>query len=197
MVFGKINLIIGEKNLCKKLIIVLLLFIIIVVILKECNIYNYVLKQFYPTKYSEYVEQYSKEYNVDYLLIYSIIKAESNFNKNAVSSSDAKGLMQIMDSTADEFLESNEKNNFDILDPQTNIEIGIKYYAYLSNKYNGNMLLALTAYNAGIGNVSDWISSGIIKSDGSDIENVPFKETNMYVRKIINNYKIYQKLYQN
>jgi len=57
------------------------------------------------------------------------------------------------------------------------------------------MLLALTAYNAGIGNVNTWIKNGIIKSDGSDIENIPYKETNMYVRKIIRNYKMYNKIY--
>ena len=57
------------------------------------------------------------------------------------------------------------------------------------------MLLALTAYNAGIGNVRTWIESGIIKEDGSDIENIPYKETNMYVRKILNNYRMYTQIY--
>ena len=56
-------------------------------------------------------------------------------------------------------------------------------------------MLASAAYNAGPGNVDKWISYGTIQSDGSDIENIPFKETNMYVRKIINNYKMYQKIY--
>ena len=74
--------------------------------------------------------------------------------------------------------------------------IGTKYYAELLKMYDGNMLLALTAYNAGIGNVNDWIKNGTIKKDGSDIENIPYKETNMYVRKIINNYKMYQSIYE-
>ena len=53
----------------------------------------------------------------------------------------------------------------------------------------------MAAYNAGMGTVSSWIEEGIIKADGSDIENIPYKETNMYVRKIMRDYEIYQKLY--
>ena len=61
--------------------------------------------------------------------------------------------------------------------------------------YKGNNILALTAYNAGMGNVDNWIKNGIIKSDGSDIENIPYKETNNYVRKILRDYKFYTQLY--
>lgn len=83
----------------------------------------------------------------------------------------------------------------DIYDPEKNIQLGTNYYSYLYKKYNRNIMLASAAYNAGPGNVDKWISYGTIQSDGSDIENIPFKETNMYVRKIINNYKMYQKIY--
>ena len=61
--------------------------------------------------------------------------------------------------------------------------------------YNETINLALAAYNAGIGNVDRWIKDGIIKEDGSNIENIPYKETNMYVRKILNNYTMYKKIY--
>ena len=63
----------------------------------------------------------------------------------------------------------------------------------LLQKYE-NIELAVTAYNAGIGTVDNWIEKGIIKSDGSDIENIPYKETNNYVRKILRDYKIYRNL---
>ena len=56
------------------------------------------------------------------------------------------------------------------------------------------MLLAITAYNAGMGNVNQWIRDGIIKADGSDIENSPYKETNMYVRKVMRDWKIYKSI---
>ncbi|MNT13252.1 Soluble lytic murein transglycosylase precursor [compost metagenome] len=82
-----------------------------------------------------------------------------------------------------------------LFDPNVNIKLGTKYFAMLNEKYN-NLELSLAAYNAGSGNVDSWIKNGIIKDDGSDIENIPFKETNNYVRKVINNYKIYKKIYK-
>lgn len=107
--------------------------------------------------------------------------------------------MQLMESTA---LEEAEEANQEITvieslyNPEINIKIGTKYYAKLIKKYDGNTLLALAAYNAGIGNVDNWIKNGIIKEDGSNIENIPFKETNSYVRKIVRDYKIYKQLYE-
>ncbi len=68
--------------------------------------------------------------------------------------------------------------------------MGTKYISMLIARY-GNIEVALAAYNAGSGNVDNWIANGTIQADGSDIENVPFKETNNYVRKIMRDYKIY------
>ena len=65
----------------------------------------------------------------------------------------------------------------------------------LLNKY-GNYYVAVAAYNAGPGTVDKWIDKGVIKSDGSDIEQIPYKETNNYVRKIIRDYGIYTNLYR-
>ena len=104
--------------------------------------------------------------------------------------------MQLMPATAIQLgktinVDCNEENikNVDI-----NINLGIKYISTLIEKYN-NIEVALSAYNAGTGNVDNWIEKGIIKKDGSDIENIPYKETNNYVRKILRDYKIYKKLY--
>lgn len=157
------------------------------------------LKTIYPTSYSEYVEKYAKEYGVDPFLIYAIIKAESNFNPNVVSSSNAVGLMQLMDATAEELarkLDIHYVKNVSLYNPELNIRLGTKYFSDLLKEYQGNQLLAMTAYNAGIGNVKKWIDQGIIRKDGSDIENIPFKETNSYVRKILRDYKIYLDLYK-
>lgn len=186
------------KKLGKIICIVLICLIILVAIIKIFNIDKEILKNTYPKKYEEYVEKYSKEYNVDSLVVFSVIKAESNFKKDAKSSSGAKGLMQLMDATAEEMankIDTSVAEEESLFDPEKNIMIGVRYYSELLDMYEGNMLLALTAYNAGIGNVNSWITQGIIRKDGSDIENIPYKETNMYVRKIINNYKMYQKIY--
>lgn len=184
------------KRIIISFIIILLLGFLLFKIIKVQDI---ILKQIYPRDYQEQVEKYAKQNNVDPLLIYSIIKAESNFNPEVVSKSNAMGLMQLMESTAVEMankLEDPIESKDELFLPEKNIMIGTKYFAELMKRYNGNMLLALTAYNAGIGNVDEWIEDGIIRKDGSDIENIPYQETNRYVRKIVRDYKIYYRLYE-
>lgn len=176
--------------------IVVIAFIIIAII----DIPTKIQKIVYKKEYSEYIEKYSQEYNVDENLIYAVIKAESNFNSNAISSKNATGLMQLMESTAKEICIKinlqliDEKFQEKLLEPEININIGTKYLSILLEKYE-NIELAVAAYNAGIGTVNNWIEKGIIKSDGSDIENIPYKETNNYVRKILRDYKIYSNLH--
>ena len=165
------------------------------VIINSTNIQKIIQRKLYPKRYSYEVEKYAREYNVDVNLIYAVIKAESNFDKNAMSRKNAKGLMQLMYDTAEDVakqigLEINEDK---ILEPEVNIYLGTKYLSVLLSKY-GNIGVALAAYNAGSGNVDNWISEGIIQADGSDLENIPFKETNNYVRKILRDYKIYSDL---
>lgn len=179
-----------------KALIVIILILFIVSILKVINIEDIILKNMYKVKYKDYVYKYSEESNIDPYLTLAIIRVESNFNAESVSLSGAKGLMQLMDSTANELaLKLNIYDNYDIFDAETNIELGTYYMATLLNYYNNNMYLALSAYNAGIGNVNKWIENGTIKNDGSDIENIPFKETKNYVRKVTRDYAIYTRLY--
>lgn len=181
----------------KKIISLLFIVIIIVGIVLYKNS-DVLLKKIYKTEYKEYIEKYSNEYNVDPLLIYAIIKAESNFNVGATSYKGACGLMQLMDNTAKE-VAKNEVMEYEsgntLYNAEKNIKIGIIYYADLIKQFE-NDNVALAAYNAGSGNVTNWIKDGIIKADGSDIENIPFKETNMYVRKILKDYRIYTRLYK-
>lgn len=182
----------------KTLYILVILVVIFILLFGVFKIQNVILKKIYPIKYSEYVYKYAEEYEVDPLLVFAIIKAESNFNPNVVSSSEAIGLMQLMDATAEELakkLDITFSKKSSLYNPELNIRLGTKYFSDLLKEYNSNKLLALTAYNAGKGNVKKWIEQGTIKEDGSDIENIPYKETNNYVRKIIRDYKIYQELY--
>lgn len=185
------------KRLLKFLITLLIVASIIFILFKVIKIDDIIMKKLYPLKYSEYVEKYAKEYNIDKYMVYAIIKAESNFNENAKSSSDAIGLMQIMETTAIETARKMklEVTEEDLFKPDLNINIGLKYFTYLLNQYDNNYPLAIIAYNAGMGNVDAWLKDGTIKEDGTDIENVPFKETNNYVRKILRDYEIYKGLY--
>ena len=183
-------------KLFKKIIIFGILCGIVLSIFNYRNIEKNILTKIYIKEYEEYVEKYSNEYEMDSNLIFAIIKAESNFDQEAVSNKEAKGLMQLMYPTAIDVakildLEINEEK---VLDPEYNIMLGTKYISMLFNKYQ-NVALALAAYNAGSGNVDKWIAEGTINADGNNIENIPYKETNNYVRKILRDYEIYKEIY--
>ena len=192
----------GEETWLKnkyKIIISTVIMILIIAILFVL-FKDKLLKILYPKTYSEIISVYAEEYDVEENLIYAVIKAESNFDSNAVSNRDAIGLMQIVEETA---IDVAKKNNIDIdtenieeeiLDIDNNINIGTKYLSTLLKQY-GNIEVALAAYNAGIGTVNNWIEKQVIQADGSDIENIPYKETNNYVRKILRDYRIYNELY--
>lgn len=116
------------------------------------------------------VSQISKKYNVDEKLVQALIKQESGFNPNAKSTAGAIGLMQLMPSTAKNM---GVNDSYNIVQ---NVEGGVKYLKSMLNKYNGNVILALAAYNAGPGAVDLY--------DGVP----PYKETQNYVRNILANY---------
>ena len=189
-----------NKKLIKTLIIIVLILLLIIVTTKILEVQNIFLKMIYPLKYSEYVYKYSGENELDPYLSFSIIKAESNFDEKAVSKSNAIGLMQILEKTAAQIaIEDLELESFkkdDLYNPETNIKIGLKYFSNLLKEYDYEYDLAIAAYNGGKGNVQKWIEQGIIGKKGEAIENIPFKETNNYVRKINRNYKIYKELYE-
>lgn len=188
------------KLLSRRVIIIVILLLIVFLLFGPINIQNKILKIIYPIKYENFVENYSTKYEVDKNLIYAIIKAESNFNQQAVSNKEAKGLMQLMPQTAEDIAKkldievTKEEISKKLLEPEFNINLGTKYISNLLAKYS-NIELALTAYNAGSGNVDTLVENGTLMADGSNIENIPYKETNNYVRKILRDYEIYKKLY--
>ncbi len=186
------------KSLKKILIFLIISLLIYFVLFKIVQFDKKMMKIMYPLKYSEYVEKYANKYEIDPYMVYAIIKAESNFDKDAKSTTNAIGLMQIMEETA---LETANKMNMnvsveDLYEPDINIDIGLRYFTYLLSKYDNNYGLSIVAYNAGMGNVDKWIKDGTIEEDGSNLENIPFKETNNYVRRILRDYEIYKELYK-
>jgi len=122
------------------------------------------------SRYGPYIEEASKETSLDPSLIISVIKAESNGNPNAVSSAGAKGLMQLVDSTAKDY------DVKQVFDPKENILAGSRYLKDLMERF-GDLRVALAAYNAGPANV--------MRYDGIP----PFLETNAYIDKVVDTLK--------
>jgi soluble lytic murein transglycosylase-like protein len=118
-------------------------------------------------KFSDLIAAAAEKYDVDANLIKAVIKAESNFNPEAVSSSGALGLMQLMPATADSL------GVDDPLDPQQNIFGGTKFLHRLLDKYKNDVSLALAAYNAGPGAVDKY--GGI----------PPYAQTQTYVKRVL------------
>lgn len=116
------------------------------------------------------VSQISKKHGVDEKLVQALIKQESGFNPKATSHCGAKGLMQLMPSTAKTL------GVTDAYNPVQNVDGGVRHLKWLLSKYNGNVILALAAYNAGSGAVD--------KYDGVP----PYPETQNYVKSILKNY---------
>lgn len=126
-----------QKQLRKFFIILILLIVIAVVLIKVVNIQDIIMKKMYPKEYSEYVYTYSEKNNVDPLLIFAIIKAESNFDSDVVSHSNAMGLMQLLEKTASEVMVNQIEEEFSkdmLFDPEENIKIGTKYFARIATK---------------------------------------------------------------
>ncbi|HZH93656.1 MAG TPA: lytic transglycosylase domain-containing protein [Tissierellaceae bacterium] len=151
----------------------------------------------YPVVYKESVVKYSEEYNLDPMLVMAVIKTESNFDKDAISHKGARGLMQIGESTgrwASEILKLEEYTGDLLYDPETNIRIGAWYLRELLDQYD-HEYVALAAYNAGSGNVSEWLSNQEYSNDGENLQNIPFPETEEYVRRVQRNKRVYELVY--
>lgn len=175
----------------RKIIKILTIFIILVFLI------NSVISIVYPIKYKDIVYKYSKEYGQDPFLVFSIIKAESNFNQNAISSKNARGLMQISEVTARWAVDELNIENFkldDLYDADLNIKIGTWYISKLIGQFE-NLEVALAAYNAGSGNVTNWLNDVEYSNDSTSLYKIPFKETENYVNKVLNSLKIYTFLY--
>lgn len=135
--------------------------------------------------------KYAGIYKIDPLLIAAIIKNESTFNPLATSRAGALGLMQIMPSTAEELaheLKIDYVNTDELYKPEINIQFGFYYITKLQKRYNGNIVFALAAYNAGIKKSDEWMARFKGEEEES-IKYITFPETKKFVKNVLNTYK--------
>lgn len=153
----------------------------------------------YPRKYDDIVTYYADKYQVDDRMLFAVIRTESNFNPDAQSSVDARGLMQITEITFD-WIKSNiapdEDLTFDDLyDPETNIRFGSYFFGYCLKRYNNDLATAAAAYHSGWGTVDELLQNGEYTDDGSTLTEFPYNQMNRYVSKVTSAYQRYCEIY--
>ncbi len=141
------------------------------------------------------VIKHAKKTRIDPAIVFSLIRRESAFNKNAVSPVGARGLMQIMPKTGKYIAKTLQENwrNADILfDPEINLRYGTFYYKQMLNRFRGNFALAAAAYNAGPHRVKRWLPENHMLPADIWIEMIPFDETRKYVVAVLTNAIFYR-----
>lgn len=157
-------------------------------------------RNYYPPAYSNRIESYAQQLQVDPLLVKSIIRQESMYNTWAQSSAGARGLMQIMPKTGERIHSQIGRGTpFDedaLFDPDFNIRLGIQYLSNLSRRYQNNGTHILICYNAGPKVLKRWLQRfRNLKDPDIFIESIPYPETRKYVKRVLRNYEIYKFLY--
>ena len=185
----------------KKTGIFFLFIVLVLTIVGLAFLPNYILKKLYPIRFTEYVEQYAEEYDMDKHFIYAVIYAESRFDPNAVSHLGASGLMQLMPDTFDWIkyrMKDQRELSYEenVFDPEINIQYGTYMLSLLLEEF-GDRDVAVMAYHAGRSNVQKWLNNSKYSDDGKTIHTIPYEDTKKYVNSINKAYKMYTKLYKN
>lgn len=161
------------------------------------SIPSYVAQLAYPLYYADLIQTASQQYQLDPLYVASLTRQESTYEANAVSIVGARGLMQLMPTTAEDVASRLNLTDYqlgDLVRPNVNIAMGTFYIASARDFLDGSVVGALLGYNAGPGRAADWLqqSSGDI-----DLlyETIPFEETQLYLDITYENFAVYRYLY--
>jgi soluble lytic murein transglycosylase len=151
-----------------------------------------------PLRHEDIIRQQAADKGLDPALIAGIIYTESRF-RDQTSHAGAKGLMQLLPSTADDIARKSGGTAFvqgDLADPQVNISYGSFYLRYLIRRYGGNDILAIAAYNAGEGKVDEWVLRARHRGEQFDhTRHIPYPETRHYVEQVLDMRARYREQY--
>jgi soluble lytic murein transglycosylase len=150
-----------------------------------------------PLTNADIIRQQASAKHLDPTLIAAVIYAESKFNPRT-SPAGATGLMQLEPSTADFIARRTGGTRFttsDLATPQINIAYGSYYLRYLLDRYNGDVTLALAAYNGGESNVDTWLAQAHARGDALTVDAIPFPETRAYVTRVLDARQAYRDNY--
>lgn len=185
-----------KKHIGRRLLALLCLLAVLTLLLQAAI--GRCMRAAYPDGYRELVMSAAAQYDLPPSLLFAVIRTESGFSPEAVSSAGATGLMQITDSTW-EWAQYRCKDDplltaGALTQPEVNVHVGACVLKLLSEQFsNGDTVLA--AYNAGMGHVSDWLADERYSDDGVTLREIPFGETAQYVGKVRRAQEVYQKLY--
>lgn len=156
-----------------------------------------VCKLAFPLHYTEEINHIAHKNRIDSAIVISLLKEESCFNPKAVSVSNACGLMQLLPSTAS-YIAGKRGLTYTgrsmLFNPEKNIRFGSNYLKYLYDN-TGNMLFAVASYNAGPGAVQKWLNERTSSDLDEFVEDIPYQETQDYVKKVYRSYWCYSRLY--
>lgn len=151
----------------------------------------------FPFLYLDHAVKEAERNNIDPLLVLALIRQESRFNKEAVSSSNAMGLAQLLPSTAKEVhyqIHSDRFKKERLFTPSYNIELGARYLAQVIRRFDNNLYTAVGSYNCGPGAMSRLIAKRTEKDFDVFLNNIKYEETREYIVRVLENYWTYQQL---
>jgi len=154
---------------------------------------------YYPYHYRAIIESQAADNGLDPLLVAAIIHVESKFDPQAVSRKGALGLMQIMPSTAAWIAYQLHVTGFYtemLFDPEVNIKFGTWYMANLGQEFGDRLEVVVVAYNAGRGNVKEWLTEGIWSGEFADRGSIPFPESRQFLLRVRTAHAAYIRLYR-
>jgi soluble lytic murein transglycosylase len=152
----------------------------------------------YPQGYKELVIKHARQNRLPPELVFAIVREESAFDPDALSRSGAIGLMQILPPTGKYLADETRQKNFSPLslyDPVLNIQLGSFYISRLLERFSNDKVLAIAGYNAGPNAVSKWVEKKGYSDQEEFVEEIPYRETRLYVKRVLRSYFAYQALY--